>query len=353
MARGRKRKQKSHVEPEIVVVTKSTIKNQGTLNEFEIKDIPEISPAYVKKIRSMGIERVADLAVANPEDLINAVSIKREDAAQLIWKAQQLLRDNNYLPQQFKPATEELKRREGLYKMRTGSSAFDALLKGGFETGATWEIYGEFGAGKSQIAHSLAVKALQPLAEGGLDSKNVIWIDTEGTFRPERIVQIATENGLDTNDVLKRIQLCRIINASNLELVVKELSTFIREMGVRFVVIDSIIAAHRVEFTGRGTLYDKQHRLNVLLKRLTDLTTIQPQLCIVFTNQVVTDPSMMFGDPVKPSGGNVIAHGSTYRIYIRKAGDNRLVKIVDSPYHPYSDVKIHIGAKGIEDIKEE
>ncbi|MGB6591596.1 MAG: hypothetical protein WBE68_08850 [Candidatus Nitrosopolaris sp.] len=55
-----------------------------------------------------------------------------------------------------------------------------------------------------------------------------------------------------------------------------------------------------------------------------------------------SSPDTFFGDPTKAAGGNIVAHSSTYRIYLRKSGENRLAKMIDSPYHPYSDTRFTI-----------
>jgi len=340
-------------EVEQVKVEEERIEATATdLKELSVKALPEISPTVVKKLKVMGVETIPDLAVINPEDLINNVNLKREAAGQLILQAQDWLREKEIIGKSFVPATAEYERRNSLLRLKTGSEKFDTLLQGGFEVGSTYEIYGEFGSGKSQVAHSLAVRALKPVEQGGLGSNSVIFLDTEGTFRPERIVEIAEANGMDAKETLGKIYVNRILNASNLELTVKQLGKWVSEYGTKMLIIDSIIAAHRAEFSGRGTLYDRQNRLEKLLHHLTNIAHVYGVL-VLFTNQVMASPDVMFGDPIKPTGGNVVAHSSTYRIYIRKAGINRVIKIVDSPNHPYSDVKISIGKGGIGEEKKD
>jgi DNA repair protein RadA len=223
-------------------------------------------------------------------------------------------------------------------------------LLGGIETQAITEFYGEFGSGKSQICHTLCVTAQQPPSDGGLGG-GVILIDTEGTFRPERVDQIARARGLDASEVLKRIAICKAYNSSHLELIVKSMGKYIDDFKAKMIIIDSIISLHRAEFAGRGTLADRQQRLNGLMHKLVRIAEIY-NVAVIVTNQVQSTPDTFFGDPTKPAGGNVIGHASTYRIYLRKAGNDRVAKIIDSPYHPYSDVRFTVNEKGIDDTDE-
>jgi DNA repair protein RadA len=68
---------------------------------------------------------------------------------------------------------------------------------------------------------------------------------------------------------------------------------------------------------------------------------------------ILSSPDTFFGDPTKADGGNIIAHSSTYRVYLRKSGENRVAKMMDSPYHLYSDTILSINEKGADDIEEE
>ena len=180
----------------------------------------------------------------------------------------------------------------------------------------------------------------------------VIYIDTEGTFRPERLEQIARARGLDHRDVLRSVAVCKIYNSSHLELIIKDLGKYVKDFNAKLVIIDGIISLHRAEFAGRGTLADRQQRLNGMLHKIIRLAEIF-NIAVVITNQVQAAPDTFFGDPTKAAGGNVVAHSSTYRIYLRKSGENRLAKMMDSPYHPYSDTRFTINEKGADDMEED
>ena len=192
--------------------------------------------------------------------------------------------------------------------------------------------------------------AKQPRSKGGLES-GTIYIDTEATFRPERLQQIATSRGFDSSEVLKSTSVCKVYNSSYLELIIKDIGKYINEFKAKLVIIDSIISLHRAEFTGRGTLADRQQKLNSILHKLVRVAEIF-NIAVVITNQVQTSHDSFFGDPTKATGGNVIGHTSTYRIYLRKSGENRIAKMVDSPYHPYSDTRFTVNEKGIDDLED-
>jgi len=318
---------------------------------LETHDIEGIGPTTAKKLKEAGIVSVMDLAVASADELAIDINTSKESAATFVIGAQKLLRDSKVIEKEFLTADVALEKRKSMLRCSTGSKTLDELLLGGLETQAVTEFYGEFGSGKSQICHTLCVTAREPIESGGLDS-GVIYIDTEGTFRPERVEQIARARGLDYRQVLKSVAICKIYNSSHLELIVKDLSRYINEFKAKLVIIDSIISLHRAEFAGRGTLADRQQRLNSMLHKLIRLAEIF-NIAVVITNQVQSSPDTFFGDPTKAAGGNILGHSSTYRIYLRKSGENRVAKMIDSPYHPYSDTRFTLNEKGTDDIEEE
>ncbi len=203
----------------------------------------------------------------------------------------------------------------------------------------------------SQICHTLCVMAQQPRGEGGLDAGS-IYIDTEGTFRPERIQEIAEARGMDSEKVLSRITVARAYNSAHQELIVKDLGRVIEPNKVKLVILDSAVAHYRAEFLGRGTLAERQQRLNRFMHQLLRTAEIY-NIAVVVTNQVQAAPDSFFGDPTRPTGGHVVAHTSTYRIYLRKAAKNRIARMVDSPYHPERDTVFVLNERGVDDPSEE
>jgi DNA repair protein RadA len=319
--------------------------------ELEIQDIEGIGPTTARKLKEAGIVSVMDLAVTSADELAVEINASKESAAAFIISAQKLLRDSNVLEKEFITADVALEKRRSMLRCSTGSGALDDLLLGGIETQAVTEFYGEFGSGKSQICHTLCATARQPVESGGLDA-NTIYIDTEGTFRPERVQEIARSRGYDSTQILKSIAVCKVYNSSHLELIIKNLGKYVDDFKAKLVVIDSVISLHRAEFAGRGTLADRQQRLNSMLHKIIRLAEIY-NIAVVITNQVQSSPDTFFGDPTKAAGGNVLGHASTYRIYLRKSGENRIAKMIDSPYHPYSDVRFTVNERGSDDIEEE
>lgn len=333
------------------VTSQTSSSSPSTVVDIEIQDIEGVGPTTARKLKEAGIVSVMDLAVTSADELAVDLNSSKDTAATFIMAAQRLLRESNILEKEFVTAESALEKRKSLMRCSTGSRALDELLLGGIETQAVTEFYGEFGSGKSQICHTLAAIAPQPKESGGLNG-GVIYIDTEGTFRPERLNQIARARELEPSHVLKNVAVCKVYNSSHLELIIKDLGKYVNDFNAKLVIIDSIISLHRAEFAGRGTLADRQQRLNGLLHKVIRLAEIF-NIAVVITNQVQSSPDTFFGDPTKAAGGNVIGHASTYRIYLRKSGENRTAKMIDSPYHPYSDAKFTLNEKGTDDLEDE
>lgn len=316
--------------------------------DLHLEDLPGIKPVQIAKLKRIGIESVLELAVAIPQELAEESGDNLESMSILLIEARKALTNIGLISREFCSAAEILKRRNEILRCTTGSKSLDGLLNGGIETQALTEIAGEFGSGKSQLCHTLSVIGNMPKSQGGLGG-NVIYIDTEGTFRSERIHQIAIAYGTDPERILSNIFVCKIYNSSHLEFVIKNLAKYLEELRASLVVIDSIISLHRAEFSGRQTLWDRQQRLNSILHWLSRLAEVY-NIAFILTNQVQSSPDATFtGDPTKVTGGNIMAHATTYRIFFRKAGHNRIAVMQDSPYHEYGSVKFTIAEKGIQD----
>ncbi|MEM3872188.1 MAG: DNA repair and recombination protein RadA [Nitrososphaeria archaeon] len=313
-------------------------------------DLEGVSPIIEKRLHDAGIESVLELAITLPEEIAQALGVQKEKAYELIYAAQTALMDSGLLEKSFLSAFDALERRKSLLKCTTGSKSLDSLLKGGVETQAITELWGEYGSGKTQLCHTLCVTCQLSRENGGLEG-NALYIDTESTFRPERLYQIAEARGLDPAYVLKNTYVCRVYNSSHLEFIVKNIGKYIEKYNIKLVIVDSVISLYRGELTGRETLAERQQRLNKLLHRLLRVAEIY-NVAVVVTNQVQSQPDMFFGDPNKPSGGNVMAHSCTYRIYLKKIGQDRKAVMIDSPYHPYSEATFSITDKGVVDVED-
>lgn len=318
--------------------------------DVDISDLPGVGPATKTKLEAAGVSTILDLAASTSAELVESSKISEDTAQNLIFEAQKLLREKGYLEKDLVSAQDLLTRRSKLLRCTTYSKNLDDLLGGGIETQAVTEFFGEFGSGKTQICQTLCVSSQLSVEKGGLgEGTGSLYIDTESTFRPERVAQIAKARGFqNVEEVLQRIQVGKIYNASHLELIVKGLGSLIQHNNVKLVIIDSIISLHRAEFLGRGTLAERQQKLNAIMHRLKRIAEIY-NVAVVITNQVQSTPDTFFGDPIKASGGNIIGHTSTYRIYLRKAGAERKAIMIDSPYHAYGEKKFIVTENGLGD----
>ena len=269
----------------------------------------------------------------------------------IVTHARKQLAETGAIAKEFATASEIYDKRKAIGKISTCTDSLDQLLGGGIETQAVTEVYGEFGSGKTQLCHTLCVSVQKPKEEGGLDG-NVLYIDTEGTFRPERIVSIAQAHNMDPTKVLDRIIVARAYNSSHQVLILEEAGKIIQEENIKLVVSDSTTGLFRIEYLGRGTLANRQQKLGRYIRLLSRIAEAY-NCAAVATNQVSSSPDSFFGDPTRPVGGNVLGHASTYRIYIRKGGKNkRVAKIVDSPHHALSEAVFELGVMGVQDTEE-
>ena len=324
-----------------------------------LESLQGVDQYLIDKLQGVGIQSVSDLAATTATELLedyysnydeDARGIDIETISRLIIKAKQKLIEDGLIDKEFTTAEDMLETRKKLIRFTTGSQAFDLFLEGGIETQALTEIAGEFGSGKSQLCYTLCVTA-----NGGFPDNGIIFVDTENAFRAERVHQIAESRGLDAEEIMKRIFVCRIYYSAHLEAVVRSLAKSIEQYNARLVIIDSIISLHRAEFPGRETLSKRQQRLNIILHKVIRLAEIY-NVAIVYTNQVQAQPDSFFGSgsgfgSMIAAGGNIMAHASTYRIFLRKAGHNRIATMLDSPYHAYSQVKFTIDEQGIRDLE--
>ncbi len=307
-----------------------------------IYDLPGVGAATAEKLIAVGFSDLMSIAVANPAELIEATGIGDAVAKKLIAIAR------SSLEMGFESGEELLKRREKVIRIKTGSKALNSLLGGGFETGAIVECFGEFGSGKTQIGHALAV-AVQTVDKDAV----AVYIDTENTFRPERIIQLAKGVGLDPDEVLKSIKVARAYNSDHQMLLAEKVEDLIKKQGlnVKLIVVDSLTAHFRAEFIGRGTLADRQQKINKHMHTLLKLAD-KHNLCVYVTNQVMAKPDMFFGDPTQAIGGHIVAHASTFRVYLRKGKKGtRVAKLVDSPSLPESEAGFYVDESGIKDVE--
>jgi len=311
--------------------------------EIKLTDLPGIGATTATKLEDAGYGDLMSLAVMTPSDLSSVADMTEASARKAIFAARKMLH------LEFEDATVYLKKRETVIKISAGSKNLNALLGGGVETRAITEAYGAFGSGKSQLAHQLAVNVQLPIEKGGANGK-AIWLDTESTFRPERIKSMCQAQGLDFQKTLKNIFVARVFNSDHQILLVDKVIDLIKKgEPIKLIIVDSITAHFRAEFAGRGQLADRQQKINKHLHALMRLAESQ-NLAVYITNQVMADPAMMFGDPTRPIGGHILAHASTYRIYLRRGKKNsRIAKMIDSPNLPEGECVFFITETGLQD----
>lgn len=308
----------------------------------DLEDLPGVGGATAEKLKAAGYGEFSTLATASPQDLSEAAGISTDTAKKIVEAAVEAV-DVGY-----ETGDQVFERRKSIGKITTGSKNLDDLLAGGVETQAITEAYARFASGKTQLAFQLAVNVQRPVEEGGLDG-GVIYIDTEHTFRPDRIKQLAEAKGMDPQEVLKNIHVARAENSDHQMILAERAEDIIKQHNIRLIVVDSLTSQFRSDYMGRGALGERQQKLNKhvhALQRLAD----NHNLAIYVTNQVMDDPGMLFGDPTKPIGGHVLAHASTYRLYLRKGKDEkRIARLVDSPNLPEGECVFKVTPKGVGD----
>ncbi|CAI7731369.1 unnamed protein product [Closterium sp. NIES-54] len=306
-----------------------------------------ISATDVKKLREGGLFTVEAVAFTSRKDLLKIKGISEAKVDRLNEAASKLV------PMGFQSATHVHQMRSNVIHLTTGSKELDAILQGGVETGSITEIYGEFRTGKTQLCLTLAVTCQLPVADGGGEGR-ALWIDTEGTFRPERLEEIAPRYGLITTEVLDNIAYARAHNTDHQTQLLIEAASMMSESRFSLIIVDSVTGLYRTDYSGRGELAARQMHLARFLRTLQRLAD-EFSCAVVVTNQVVAsvEGNMFAGPQVKPIGGNIMAHSSTTRLYVRKGRqEERICKIICSPCLPEAEARYCIAEEGITDCKD-
>ncbi len=336
----------------------------------DLENLPGVGPATAEKLQENGYDSFQGIAVASPAELSNTADVGESTANDIIQAARESADIGG-----FETGAAVLERRERIGKLQTQVSEVDEMLGDGVETQSITEVYGEFGAGKSQVTHQLSVNVQLPPEVGGLGG-SAIFVDSEDTFRPERIDEMV--RGLDDpliaaamddreiegdpgdeealseliETFLDHIHVAKAFN-SNHQILLTEKAQEIAsehedsEYPVRLLCVDSLTAHFRAEYVGRGELANRQQKLN---KHLHDIDRVGNlyNAAVVVTNQVQSNPDAFFGDPTKPIGGNILGHKSTFRIYLRKSKANkRIVKLVDAPNLPDGESVMRVEGDGL------
>jgi len=311
----------------------------------EISDLPGVGEKIEEKLISSGYIGLMSIATASPKELGERAGVGELTAKKIIEKSAEILNNG------FEKASKILERRQKIGKISTGSKNLDELIGGGVESQSVTELHGAFGSGKTQIGFQLAVNVQRLKEEGGLNG-TCIFLDAEGTFRPERIVQLTEAANLDTKKILDGILVARCYTSYHQMNLVETLWKIIKEKNAKLLIVDSITGNFRKDYIGRGELATRQQNLNVHLRTLQRVAEVF-NLAIYITNQVMSRPDILFGDPTRPIGGHILGHFSTHRVYLRKSkGITRIARMIDSPNLPEGECVFTITPEGIKDPKE-
>jgi len=311
-----------------------------------IEDLPGVGPATSQKLRDLGYHTVESLAMATAREL-EPVGVSEKKAFQIIEAARSSIGIN------FIRADELYRMRQTVQRLTTGSKAVDRMINGGLETQTITEFYGEYGSGKSQFCHQLCVNVQLPPERGGLNG-GALYVDTENTFRLERIVQMAKHLGLDSEQVVKNIIYAEAYTSDHQMFLLENADEIIKANNIKLIVVDSLTAHFRSEYIGREMLATRQQKLNKHMHKLIALARAFNTVAVV-TNQVMAKPDQFFGDVTHPIGGHIVGHTSHTRIYLRRAshGQVRIARLVSSPYLPEGEEILKVTENGIEDVTEE
>jgi DNA repair protein RadA len=311
-----------------------------------IEDLPGVGSATSQKLRELGYHTVEALAMANAREL-EPIGVSEKKAFVIIEAARSAIGVS------FVRADELLKLRQNVLRLTTGSKALDGILDGGLETQTITEFYGEYGSGKSQICHQLCVNVQLPPERGGLNGA-ALYVDTENTFRLERISQMSKHLGLDPAQVVKNIIYAEAYTSDHQMFLLENADEVIKANNVKLIIVDSLTAHFRSEYIGREMLAPRQQRLNKHMHKLIGLARAFNAVAVV-TNQVMAKPDIFFGDAIHPIGGHIVGHTSHTRIYLRKSahGPVRIARLVSSPYLPEGEEILKVTENGIEDVSEE
>jgi DNA repair protein RadA len=320
--------------------------NSGSTKYEFLEDLPGVGPATAQKLREMGYHTIESLAMATGRELEPA-GITEKKAFAIIETAR------SSIGVSFIRADELLRMRQSVLRLSSGSKVVDRLLDGGLETQTITEFYGEYGSGKSQICHQLCVNVQLPPQRGGLGGC-ALYVDTENTFRTERIVSMSKHLELDPAEVVKNIIYAEAYTSDHQMFLLDNADEVIKANNVKLIIVDSLTAHFRSEYIGREMLASRQQRLNKHMHKLIGLARAFNAVAVV-TNQVMAKPDVFFGDAVHPIGGHIVGHTSHTRLYLRRAshGPIRIARLVSSPYLPEGEEIFKITENGIEDTSED
>lgn len=318
--------------------------------DLSLSQLKGLGAVTEKKLNGFGVTSLIDLCVRGSKEIAEITGVTKSTTDTWCMGSHKLLEEKGVIRDSSMGVIELLEYQKNFNVLKTKCNALDDLFNGGLEPEATYEIYGEFGSGKTQFCNTLTVEAIS-------EGDNVVWIDCEDTFKPRRIMEIIqareyAEDEEEAKEMLKHITYFYCPNTEQMMGTVNALSELLMEKKPRLVILDGAIGQFREEYLGRGTLAERQMQIARLMTHVKNISYYF-KCTVIFTNQVMSDPSVMFGDPIKPIGGNVVAHASGYRLYFKKPGKKHIARMVDSPEHAQADAEFVLNDKGVVDVEEE
>ena len=320
---------------------------QSGPKQLQVLEQYGIAGKYIKPLMEAGFFTVESIAYAPKKAVLATKGISDIMGEKIMAECAKLV------PMGFSRATDFQESRKEIVRMTTGCKEFDKMLGGGIETGSITELFGEFRTGKTQLCHTLCISAQLPMAQGGGEGM-ALYVDTEGTFRPERLKEIATRYGLDPEDVLDNVAVARAHNTDHQQQLLLQASAMMSENRFALIIVDSATALYRTDYQGRNELAARQVHLAKFLRTLQNMAE-EYGCAVVVTNQVVAnvDGGMYAADSKKPIGGHIMAHASTTRLSFRKGkGEQRIVKVYDSPCLAEAEATFGIYKDGVCDVRE-
>ena len=316
--------------------------------EMGVDQLKGVGSVTQKKLETFGVTSLIDLCIRGSQEIKEITGVAKPTCDSWVFQSQKLLEENGLIRRSDMSTTDLWKYQKAYPVISTKCDEVDNLISGGVRPEATYEVYGEFGAGKTQFCNSLTVETIH-------DGNNVVWIDCEDTFKPNRLAEMLkardyAEDDEEIGGYLNQITYLYCPNTEQLMGTINGLSKILDNKKPKLVILDGAIGQFREEYLGRGTLAERQMQIARLMSHIKNIS-FYFRCAVVFTNQVQSDPSMMFGDPIKPIGGNVVAHASTYRLYFKKSGKKRLARMIDSPEHAMADAEYVLDARGMSNVE--
>ena len=317
---------------------------------MEVDELPGVGKVTKAKLNDVGIYDIKQVLTHSPSDMVELTGMDFDTVRNLIKKSRTVLMESDKIPKMFRSAA-EIKKSEGDKAdfINTGTECFDTLLDGGIETHAVTEVYGKDGAGKTQFCLTMACRVQLSKELGGLEGK-CLWIDTENTFKPDRITQIAEPLGIE--DVLENIIVSHAYNSTDQQIILEECEHIIEEENIKLIVIDSAVGLFRNEYIGRGNLSNRQGKITKFMSLVSKIAQ-NNDVAVIVTNQIMVNPGLLFGDPTLPIGGTALGHTVTYRVYFQRKGKKHYAVMVKSHRHPEMEMLFELTTAGVSDPVED